>query len=71
MTINQNYYSQTLIVQCMKLKPKISTKILAAIKKSLISLIIQLSQYYDNSSKSVIGKMKDEPEALQQKNFLD
>ena len=44
MTTNQNYYSQTLTVQCMKLKLKMSMKILVAIKKYLISVIIQLSQ---------------------------
>ena len=41
---NQNYYSQTLIFLCMKLKLKMSLKILAAIKKCLISVIIRLSQ---------------------------
>ena len=38
----QDYYSQTVIVQCMKLKRKISIKILAARKKFLISVIITL-----------------------------
>ena len=32
MEITQDYYSQTLIVECMKLKPKMSVKILATIK---------------------------------------
>ena len=40
----QGYYSQTVIVQCMKLKRKIFIKILAAIKKFLILVIITLSQ---------------------------
>ena len=44
MTTNQNYYSQTLTVQCMKLKLKMSMKILVAINKYLISVIIQLGQ---------------------------
>ena len=44
MTTNQNYYSQTLINYCIKLKLKMPTKILAARKKYLISVIIQLSQ---------------------------
>ena len=43
MITNQNYYSQTPVVYCMKLKLKISMKILAAIKKCLISVIIGLS----------------------------
>lgn len=38
----QDYYSQTVIVQCMKLKRKISIKILAARKKFLILVIITL-----------------------------
>ena len=40
----QDYYLQTLIVQCMELKLKISWKIAAAIKKQLILVIIRLSQ---------------------------
>ena len=36
--------SQTLIVYSMKLKPKMPVKILALIKKCLISAIIRLSQ---------------------------
>ena len=43
MTTNQNYYSHTLIVECMKLKLKM-LKILAAIKKRLILIIILLRQ---------------------------
>ena len=38
----QDYYSQRVIVQCMKLKRKISIKILAARKKFLILVIITL-----------------------------
>ena len=44
----------------MKLKLKISTKILAAIKKSGFSNYSSKSKYYNNSNKLVIGKMKDE-----------
>ena len=53
-----------------EIKLKISMKILAAIKKCLISLIIWLkiwfdyiwfkSKYYDDSNKLVNGKMKNE-----------
>ena len=44
MKTNQSYYSQTLIVEYLELKLKISMKILAAINKFLISEIIPLSQ---------------------------
>ena len=37
-------YSQRLIVQYMKLKLKVSIRILAVIKKCLISVIVRLSQ---------------------------
>ena len=40
----QDYYSQTLTVSFMKLKLKMSIKVLAAIKKCLTLVIIQLSQ---------------------------
>ena len=40
----QDYYSQTVIFQFMKLKLKISVKILVTIKKCFTSVIIQLSQ---------------------------
>ena len=43
-TTNQNYYSETLVVSCKKLKLKMSMNILVAIKGSLILLIIRLSQ---------------------------
>ena len=43
-TTNQNYYSQKMIVECMKLKFEMSMKTLAAIKKRVNSVIIQLSQ---------------------------
>ena len=57
----QDYYLQTLVVKCMKLKLKMSMKILATIKKCLILVIIQLNQkYYTNSNKLVICKMKYE-----------
>ena len=44
MITTQNSYSQKLTVLCIKLKPKMSMKILAAIKKCLILVIISLSQ---------------------------
>ena len=58
-TANQSYYSQTLIVYCMRLKLNMSIKILAAMKKCLI-LVIIMPKYYDDSNKLVIAKMKDE-----------
>ena len=61
MTTNPNYYSKALIVYVMKLKPKMSMKISAAIKNCLISAIIQLSQNtMIIQTKLVIGKIKDE-----------
>ena len=39
-TIIQDHYLQTLIVKYMKIKLKMSTKILAATKKYLLSLIL-------------------------------
>ena len=44
MTTNQNYYSQTLLMQCIKLKLKMSMKVLATIKKCLILAVIRNSQ---------------------------
>ena len=44
MVTTEDYYLRTLISYCMKLKLKISVKILATIKKCLPSVIIQLSQ---------------------------
>ena len=41
MTRNQNYYTQTLIVQCMKLKLKMSIKILVIIQLSQNTMMIQ------------------------------
>ena len=43
-TIIQDHYLQTLIVKYMKIKLKMSTKILAATKKYLLSLILHLNQ---------------------------
>ena len=43
MRTNKNYYSQALIVSCMKLKLKMSMKILVALNKCLIS-VIRLTQ---------------------------
>ena len=42
--ITQDYHSQTLMVESMKLKLKMSIKILATIKKFLALVMIQLSQ---------------------------
>ena len=69
MTTNQNYYSQTLIVQCMKLKLNMSMKILAAMKKCLI-LVIIMAKYYDDSNKLVIAKMKDETSNVAIEEFI-
>ena len=44
MVTTQDYYSQTLITKCMKLKLKMSMKVLAMIKKCLTLVIIHLSQ---------------------------
>ena len=43
MRTNKNYYSQALTVSCMKLKLKMSMKILVALNKCLIS-VIRLTQ---------------------------
>ena len=48
---------------------KISMKILAAINKCF-SLIIK-SKYYDNSTKLVVGKIKDETAGVAMKYLLD
>ena len=61
MTISQNYYSQTLIFECMKLKLKKFIKNLALIKKIFdFNNYSTKSKYCDNSNKLVIGKMEDE-----------
>ena len=69
MTTNQNYYSQTLVVQCMKLKLNMPMKILAATKKCLI-LVIIMSKYCDDSNKLVIAKMKDETSNVAIEEFI-
>ena len=46
MTKNQNSYSQTLIVSCMKLSLKMFMKILTAIKKCFTLVIVQLNQTF-------------------------
>ena len=47
-------------------------KILAAIKKFLISVIFYISQnYYDDSNKLIIGKIKDEAGGFAIENLLD
>ena len=69
MRTNKNYYSQTLIVSCMKLKLKMSMKILVALNKCLIS-VIRLTQYYDNSNRLVIGKIKDKTRGVMIDKFV-
>ena len=69
MTTNQNYYSQTLVVQYMKLKLNMPMKILAATKKCLI-LVIIMSKYCDDSNKLVIAKMKDETSNVAIEEFI-
>ena len=55
----------------MKLKLKMSMKILAAIKKCLIAVVIHLSQKkYNNSNKLVIGKMKDKTVGVAIEEFV-
>ena len=44
MATTQDYYSQTMLVQWMTWKLKMSIKILAAIKKCLTLVITQISQ---------------------------
>ena len=44
MVTTQDYYSQTLIDKCMKLKLKMSVKILTTIKKRLTIVVIQQSK---------------------------
>ena len=43
---SQDYYSLTLIVWCMKLKPNIFIKIWVSIKECLALVIIQLGQNF-------------------------
>ena len=58
----------------MKLKLMMSMKILAAIKKwfvlVIILVIISKSKYYDDSNKSVISKIKDETGGVAIKEFI-
>ena len=55
----------------MKLKLKMSMKILATIKKCLTLGIIQLCQNInDNSNKLVVGKMKDETADIAIEEFV-
>ena len=44
MARNQDFYSQTLIVSCKKLKLKMLMKVLVRINIDLILVIVQLSQ---------------------------
>ena len=54
----------------MQLKLKMSTMILAVIKKYLNTM---MSKYYDDSNKLVNGKMEDEngAVAIEEENLLD
>ena len=55
----------------MKLKLKIYMRILSTNKEVLdFSNYSTKSKYYDNSSKSVVGKMKDEPAGVAIKEFV-
>ena len=54
----------------MKLKLTIFMKILVKIEKCLILLIIQL-EYYDDSKKLIVGKMKEEIAGVAFKHVLD
>ena len=67
MVTTQDYY-----LQIIKLKLKISLKILVAIKKCL-TLVIYLikSKYYPNSNKLVVGKMNDETGDVAIEEFVD
>ena len=65
LTINivptQDYQSETLIMQWVKLKPKMFMKVLVKIKKCLILFNYYAgSKYDDDSNKLVVSKMKDE-----------
>ena len=68
MTTNQNYYSQTLVVQRMKDDYEdFSSK-----KKILdFSNCSTKLKYYDNSSRVVIGKRKDETGGVVTEESLD
>ena len=55
----------------MKLKLKISMKILATIKKRLILVIYSTkSKYYDDSNKLFISQMKDETAGVAIQEFV-
>ena len=55
----------------MKLKLKMSMKILSTIKKCLTLEIFQLNQnIFDNSNKSVVGKMEDETAGVSIEEFV-
>ena len=64
----QSSYSQRLIVQYMKLKLKVSIRILAVIKKCLIS--VTKSKHYHDSNKLDLGKMKDETGGVAIKEYV-
>ena len=72
MALRLDDYSLMLIVSCMKLKLKMSVKILARIKKCLIIAIIHLSQNNTMTKKKLVlarSKMKQVVSLL--KNLLD
>ena len=71
MVTTQDYRSQILIVSCMKLKLKMTIKIIATIKKMFdVSDYSTKSKYYDNSNKLVAAKMKDETILVEIEEFV-
>ena len=72
MVTTQEYYSQTLIVGCMRLKLRVSIKIFAVIKKCLILVIIRPSQNTMMiQRKKSLEKRKIKLEVLRFKNLSD
>ena len=70
MATTQDYCLQTQF-KCMKLKLKMSMKILATIKKCLILVIYSTeSKYYDDSNELFISKMKDETAGVAIQEFV-
>ena len=71
MVATPHHYLPTLIVWCMKLKPKMLMKILIRIRKCSILVIIQLIlKFYDDSNRVVVAKMKDEIAGVAIKKFV-
>ena len=56
----QDYYSLTLIVWCMKLKPKMFMKKFSKVKEMFdLSIYSPKSKHYDDSNKQAFVKEKD------------